>query len=203
MKGSETQARAAVSESPVKLPEDLLPLSGGQLIGVDDRLNSGGGGDERERRRIEIRLRRAARSEPSTGAFGPHSIAPRGATSISCGAEISISCGDATSISPFASARSSGGTSMVPFWCGSYSECPCTLMCSFAWKAVNCRSVDLGSGMGPDDLLNSSSRLYIRLLQPLRPSKTTAYLQHPFLWSHSNVRQASDRRTRPSGSDCP
>src|SRR5262249_17889688 len=28
----------------------LLPLSGGQLIGVDDRLTSGGGGDERERR---------------------------------------------------------------------------------------------------------------------------------------------------------
>jgi flagellar motor protein MotB len=30
----------------------LLPLSGGQLIGVDDALTKGGGGDDRERRRI-------------------------------------------------------------------------------------------------------------------------------------------------------
>jgi outer membrane protein OmpA-like peptidoglycan-associated protein len=37
----------------------LLPLSGGQLIGVDEQLTTGGGGDDRERRRIEIRLRRA------------------------------------------------------------------------------------------------------------------------------------------------
>jgi flagellar motor protein MotB len=43
----------------------LLPLSGGQLIGVDDRLASGGGGDEPERRRIEIRLRRANATESS------------------------------------------------------------------------------------------------------------------------------------------
>jgi flagellar motor protein MotB len=47
----------------------VLPLSGGQLIGVGDRLTNGGGGDERERRRIEIRVRRANNSE-ATGAIG-------------------------------------------------------------------------------------------------------------------------------------
>src|SRR5215813_10636155 len=47
----------------------LLPLSGGQLIGVDDQLTLGGGGDDRERRRIEIRLRRANAPEPPTGAL--------------------------------------------------------------------------------------------------------------------------------------
>jgi flagellar motor protein MotB len=44
----------------------LLPLSGGQLIGVDDKLTKGGGGDERERRRIEIRVRRANGAEGAT-----------------------------------------------------------------------------------------------------------------------------------------
>ena len=39
-------------------PYTLLPLSGGQVIGVYERLTTGGG-DDRERRRIEIRLRRA------------------------------------------------------------------------------------------------------------------------------------------------
>jgi hypothetical protein len=54
----------------------LLPLSGGQLIGVDDRLTSGGGGDEPERRRIEIRLRRANISETVTGTLRPHVTTP-------------------------------------------------------------------------------------------------------------------------------
>jgi hypothetical protein len=55
----------------------LLPLSGGQLIGVDDRLTSGGGGgDEPERRRIEIRLRRANISETPTGTLGPRVTTP-------------------------------------------------------------------------------------------------------------------------------
>jgi hypothetical protein len=49
----------------------LLPLSGGQLIGVDDRLTKGGGGDERVRRRIEIRVRRANSEEPSTSVLSP------------------------------------------------------------------------------------------------------------------------------------
>jgi flagellar motor protein MotB len=49
----------------------LLPLSGGQLIGVNDRLTSGGGGDEQERRRIEIRVRRANNSQASTDASQP------------------------------------------------------------------------------------------------------------------------------------
>jgi flagellar motor protein MotB len=54
----------------------LLPLSGGQLIGVDDRLASGGGGDDPERRRIEIRLRRANIFQATTGALGPHVTTP-------------------------------------------------------------------------------------------------------------------------------
>lgn len=38
---------------------EVLPMSAGQLIGTDGRLTVGGGGDERDRRRIEIRLRRS------------------------------------------------------------------------------------------------------------------------------------------------
>ena len=51
----------------------LLPLSGGQLIGVDDGLTSGDRGDEPERRRIEIRLRRANVSETPQA---PRAITP-------------------------------------------------------------------------------------------------------------------------------
>jgi flagellar motor protein MotB len=42
--------------------ERILPLSGAQLIGVDDRITKGTRGDIKDRRRIEIRLRR---SQPS------------------------------------------------------------------------------------------------------------------------------------------
>jgi outer membrane protein OmpA-like peptidoglycan-associated protein len=55
----------------------LLPLSGGQLIGVDDNLTQGGGGDEKERRRIEIRVRRANNSQPPTANSQPPTGAPR------------------------------------------------------------------------------------------------------------------------------
>jgi outer membrane protein OmpA-like peptidoglycan-associated protein len=54
----------------------LLPLSGGQLIGVDDRLTKGGGGDERGRRRIEIRVRRPNSAEPPNGAVPPPAATP-------------------------------------------------------------------------------------------------------------------------------
>jgi hypothetical protein len=37
----------------------VLPLSAGQLINVGDKVTAGGGGDDKERRRIEIRLRRS------------------------------------------------------------------------------------------------------------------------------------------------
>lgn len=37
----------------------ILPLSGGQLIDTNDTVAQGTGGDVRERRRIEIRLRRS------------------------------------------------------------------------------------------------------------------------------------------------
>jgi outer membrane protein OmpA-like peptidoglycan-associated protein len=40
----------------------ILPLSGGQLIGNDERVTPGGGGDVASRRRIEIRLRRSQES---------------------------------------------------------------------------------------------------------------------------------------------
>lgn len=45
---------------------EVLPLSAGQLIGTDGRLTAGGGGDEQDRRRIEIRLRRALAPDPVT-----------------------------------------------------------------------------------------------------------------------------------------
>jgi hypothetical protein len=49
----------------------ILPLSGGQLINVDDTMTAGGGGDEKERRRIEIRLRRPNHVEnPETNGSG-------------------------------------------------------------------------------------------------------------------------------------
>jgi flagellar motor protein MotB len=44
---------------PALRGREILPLSAGQLVGTDDRLARGGGGDVPERRRIEIRLRRA------------------------------------------------------------------------------------------------------------------------------------------------
>jgi flagellar motor protein MotB len=37
----------------------ILPLSGGQLIDTNDTMAQGAGGDVKERRRIEIRLRRS------------------------------------------------------------------------------------------------------------------------------------------------
>jgi outer membrane protein OmpA-like peptidoglycan-associated protein len=40
-------------------PYTILPLSAGQLITPSDRLTAGGGGADKERRRIEIRLRRS------------------------------------------------------------------------------------------------------------------------------------------------
>jgi flagellar motor protein MotB len=55
----------------------LLPLSGGQLIGVDDTLAKGGGGDEPARRRIEMRVRRGNNStEGSTSSLTPPAVAP-------------------------------------------------------------------------------------------------------------------------------
>jgi flagellar motor protein MotB len=54
----------------------LLPLSGGQLIGVDDTLTKGGGGDDRERRRIEMRVRRANSTEGSPSTSMPPALAP-------------------------------------------------------------------------------------------------------------------------------
>src|SRR5262249_52419218 len=54
----------------------LLPLSGGQLIGVEDGLKKGGGGDEGERRRIEIRVRRPNSAVPPVGPVPPPAAAP-------------------------------------------------------------------------------------------------------------------------------
>lgn len=54
---------------------DILPLSAAQLVGTDGRLTAGGGGDEQERRRIEIRLRRSNErvETPSAGTPAPSS----------------------------------------------------------------------------------------------------------------------------------
>ena len=46
----------------------ILPLSGAQLIDTRDKITEGGGGDGRERRRIEIRLRRSNPIEGSSAA---------------------------------------------------------------------------------------------------------------------------------------
>lgn len=50
----------------------ILPLSGAQLIDRDDKVTSGGGGADKQRRRIEIRVRRShprgAHERPSTAA---------------------------------------------------------------------------------------------------------------------------------------
>jgi hypothetical protein len=74
-------ARAAavvrvLSSEPKLKGYTLLPLSGGQLIAIDDTLTSGGGGDEPERRRIEIRVRRANSAEPSAGPLTPRPRTP-------------------------------------------------------------------------------------------------------------------------------
>ena len=42
----------------------ILPMSGAQLIQVDETLTRGSQGDVRERRRIEIRLRKYEKSSP-------------------------------------------------------------------------------------------------------------------------------------------
>lgn len=44
----------------------IIPMSGAQLIQIDDTLSQGSGGDVRERRRIEIRLRKYAGSDTVT-----------------------------------------------------------------------------------------------------------------------------------------
>ena len=74
-------ARAAAVVRVLSLEKDLkdytlLPLSGGQLIGVGDRLTKGGGGDEQERRRIEIRVRRPNITEPPIGPVPPPAATP-------------------------------------------------------------------------------------------------------------------------------
>jgi hypothetical protein len=40
----------------------ILPFSGGQLVEINERITSGGGGNVANRRRIEIRLRRSQES---------------------------------------------------------------------------------------------------------------------------------------------
>jgi hypothetical protein len=98
----------------------LLPLSGGQLIGVNDRLTSGGGGDEQERRRIEIRVRRANNSQASTDARAAScKTSPAGATS---------SPSSKSERSSHQSERSSGHTFMVPLRCAFSSDRPCAMM---------------------------------------------------------------------------
>jgi outer membrane protein OmpA-like peptidoglycan-associated protein len=52
-----------LKEYPALAGHEILPLSAGQLVGTDDRLTVGGGGDVPERRRIEIRLRRSTMQE--------------------------------------------------------------------------------------------------------------------------------------------
>jgi len=62
--------RALLNDSHMT-PYRILPLSGGQLIGVDERITKGVQGDIKERRRIEIRLRRSQQSIPRSASVAP------------------------------------------------------------------------------------------------------------------------------------
>src|SRR5262249_14444479 len=53
----------------------MLPMSGGQLIDVGERVTEGSKGDLKERRRIEIRLRRSQQAIESRGAMSPRAAA--------------------------------------------------------------------------------------------------------------------------------
>jgi flagellar motor protein MotB len=53
----------------------VLPMSGGQLIDVGERVTEGSKGDLKERRRIEIRLRRSQQAIESRGAISPRAAA--------------------------------------------------------------------------------------------------------------------------------
>jgi flagellar motor protein MotB len=53
----------------------VLPMSGGQLIDVGERVTEGSKGDVKERRRIEIRLRRSQKAIESRGAMSPRAAA--------------------------------------------------------------------------------------------------------------------------------
>jgi hypothetical protein len=105
-------ARAAAVVRVLMLDEHLrgytlLPLSGGQLIGVDDKLTNGGGGDEQERRRIEIRVRRGNSAEASTSSLpspGLGPAAPPPASAASPPAAGSLAAGAAPPRTPAASA---------------------------------------------------------------------------------------------------
>jgi flagellar motor protein MotB len=56
-------ARALMNDPRLEIYRDrILPLSGAQLIGVDERITKGRQGDIKDRRRIEIRVRRSQHS---------------------------------------------------------------------------------------------------------------------------------------------
>jgi flagellar motor protein MotB len=53
----------------------VLPMSGGQLIDVGERVTEGSKGDLKQRRRIEIRLRRSQQAIESRGTMSPRAAA--------------------------------------------------------------------------------------------------------------------------------
>jgi flagellar motor protein MotB len=56
-------ARALINDPRLEMYRDrILPLSGAQLIGIDERITKGTQGDIKDRRRIEIRVRRSQHS---------------------------------------------------------------------------------------------------------------------------------------------
>jgi hypothetical protein len=69
-------ARAVAVVRPDARRATKLPLSGGQLIGVDDTLTKGGGDDDPERRRIEMRVRRANSIEGPISSLTPPATTP-------------------------------------------------------------------------------------------------------------------------------
>jgi flagellar motor protein MotB len=67
-------ARVLLSDQRVQAYR-VLPMSGGQLIDVGERVTEGSKGDLKERRRIEIRLRRSQQSMAARPAMSPRAAA--------------------------------------------------------------------------------------------------------------------------------
>lgn len=87
----------------------ILPFSGGQLIQPGDRLTAGSGGDVKERRRIEIRLRR---SNPMPDVSG-HAIAASSPAAPQDATKGNVKAGNPAA-PPLAETRADTAASLVP-----------------------------------------------------------------------------------------
>jgi hypothetical protein len=68
---------SVLRQSPLLAGYKLIPMSAAQLVNIDETLSiSGSPGDIQQRRRIEIRLRKSAPSEPTASITPPPAIPP-------------------------------------------------------------------------------------------------------------------------------